>query len=113
MVGRPGPHGADYVVFVHLMLPPDAVWAQHDRQPQDGAAHSTWQVGQVVQDDYTLTVPEDAPPGIYDIAVGIYDKDSLSGWAVNASDRPVAVARAWSHDDNSTIRRTMRPRRIG
>jgi hypothetical protein len=84
----------DYVVFVHLMLPPDAVWAQHDRQPQDGAARtSTWQVGRVVQDDYTLTIPEDAPPGIYDIAVGIYDKDSFERLAVNAGDRPVVVAR--------------------
>ncbi len=84
----------DYVVFVHLMLPPDAVWAQHDRQPQDGAARtSTWEVGQVVQDDYTLTVPPEAPPGIYEIAVGIYDKDSFERLTVNSSDRPIILAR--------------------
>ena len=67
----------DYKVFIHLMLPPDAVWAQQDRQPQDGAARtSTWEPGQVVRDQYTLTVPPDAPPGIYDVAVGLYDKDT-------------------------------------
>jgi hypothetical protein len=84
----------DYMVFVHLMQPPDAVWAQHDRQPQDGAARtSTWEVGQVVQDDYMLTVPPEAPPGIYEVAVGIYDKDSFERLTVNSSDRPIILAR--------------------
>ena len=74
---------------------------------------STWQVGQVVQDDYTLTVPEDAPPGIYDIAVGIYDKDSFERLAQTPATGRSLLRAAWSHDDNSTIRRTMRPRRFG
>jgi len=84
----------DYKVFVHLMLPPDAVWAQQDRQPQDGAAlTSTWEPGQVVEDQYTLTVPPDAPPGIYDVAVGLYDKDTYDRLQINNDDLPIILAR--------------------
>ena len=84
----------DYKVFIHLMLPPDAVWAQQDRQPQDGAARtSTWEPGQVVRDQYTLTVPPDAPPGIYDVAVGLYDKDTYDRLQFNNDDLPIILAR--------------------
>ncbi|MFN8464753.1 MAG: glycosyltransferase family 39 protein [Caldilineaceae bacterium] len=84
----------DYKVFVHLMLPPDAVWAQQDRQPQDGAARtSTWQPGQAVEDQYTLIVPKDAPPGIYDVAVGLYDKDTYDRLQINNDDQPIILAR--------------------
>lgn len=84
----------DYKVFVHLMLPPDAVWAQQDSQPQDGAAPtSTWEPGQVVRDPYTITVPLDAPPGIYDVAVGLYDKNTYDRLQINNDDLPIVVAR--------------------
>ena len=84
----------DYKVFVHLMLPPDAVWAQQDRQPQGGAARtSTWEPGQVVEDQYTLSVPPDAPPGIYDVAVGLYDKDTYDRLQINNDDLPIILAR--------------------
>jgi hypothetical protein len=84
----------DYKVFVHLMLPPDAVWAQQDRQPQDGAARtSTWVPGQAVQDQYLLTVPLDAPPGIYDVAVGLYDEDTYDRLQINNDDLPIILAR--------------------
>ena len=88
------PMAQDYKVFVHLMLPPDAVWAQQDRQPQDGAARtSTWQPGQVVPDQYTITVPADAPPGIYDVAVGLYDKETYDRLQINSDDLPITLAR--------------------
>ncbi len=32
------PMDRDYVVFTHLVLPPDAVWAQKDAMPQGGAS---------------------------------------------------------------------------
>ncbi len=84
----------DYKVFVHLMLPPDAVWAQQDRQPQDGAARtSTWEPGEAVQDQYTLSIPPDAPPGIYDVAVGLYNKDTYDRLQLNNDDLPIILPR--------------------
>ncbi len=82
----------DYAVFIHLTLPPDAVWAQQDRMPQDGAAPtSIWKIGQVVEDRYELTVPVDAPPGIYAVGIGLYDKDSQERLAVNFDDADVVL----------------------
>ena len=35
-----------------------------------------WQVGEYVEDSYTLPIPPDAPPGPYTLYVGIYDAAS-------------------------------------
>lgn len=82
----------DYVVFVHLVLPPDAVWAQRDAMPLDGTLPtSTWQVGQRVVDRYTLTVPPEAPLGLYTIQIGIYDPDTGERLKVNLEDAGVPL----------------------
>jgi hypothetical protein len=87
------PMTQDYVVFVHLLLPPDTVWAQRDQMPQTGAARtSTWQVGDRIEDTYTLALPPEAPPGIYRIEIGVYDKDSFERVPVNFSDQGVVLA---------------------
>jgi len=63
----------DYVVFVHLLLGKDQIWARVDSQPLDGAAPtSTWQSGQIIEDKYQLTTEPDTPPGAYEIEVGLY-----------------------------------------
>jgi hypothetical protein len=83
----------DYVVFVHLLLPPETVWAQQDQMPQAGAARtSTWQVGDRVEDTYILTLPADAPAGVYRIEVGVYDKDTFARLPVDFSDQGVVLA---------------------
>ncbi|HHW86764.1 MAG TPA: phospholipid carrier-dependent glycosyltransferase [Chloroflexi bacterium] len=83
----------DYVVFVHLLLPPDAVWAQQDQMPQAGAAPtSTWQVGERIEDTHQLTLPPEAPAGVYRIEVGVYDKDTLARLPVDFSDQGVVLA---------------------
>jgi len=87
------PMAQDYVVFVHLLLPPDAVWAQHDQMPQAGAARtSTWQVGERIEDTHRLTLPPEAPPGAYRIEVGVYDKDTFARLPVGFSDQGVVLA---------------------
>jgi hypothetical protein len=63
----------DYVVFVHLLLGKDQVWAREDSQPLDGAAPtSTWQMGYCIEDRYELTTTPDTPPGVYEIEIGLY-----------------------------------------
>ncbi|MEJ2212332.1 MAG: hypothetical protein P8129_25370, partial [Anaerolineae bacterium] len=49
------------------------LWAGHDGQP-DGGHYPTgrWQPGEVILDVHPLAVPADAPPGEYQIEVGLY-----------------------------------------
>jgi len=63
----------DYTVFTHVLGEEDRLWAQMDSQPQGGTAPtSSWQVGQVIEDHYDLTIKGDTPPDVYDIEVGLY-----------------------------------------
>ncbi len=82
----------DYVAFVHLVLPPDAVWAQQDQMPQRGQAPtSTWQPGQRVEDHYQLTLPDQAPPGVYFVEIGLYDPATFKRLPVNFSDKGIVL----------------------
>jgi 4-amino-4-deoxy-L-arabinose transferase-like glycosyltransferase len=65
---------ANYAVFTQVVGDQGAIWAQMDGWPQQGdAPTATWRKGQVVRDPYTLIVKEGAPPGVYDLHVGMYD----------------------------------------
>lgn len=61
----------DYTVFTHVLEPPETIWAQQDK-PLDPPA-TRWTAGQVVSQTYELTIRPDAPPGVYDTEVGVYD----------------------------------------
>jgi len=82
----------DYTVFTHLLLPPGEVWAQKDAQPQQGQAPtSTWQPGQTFEDHYGLTLPSGAPPGVYEIEVGVYLQASGDRLRVGLSDEGIVL----------------------
>lgn len=82
----------DYKVFVHYVLPPESTWAQKDDDPQDGAAPTSgWAVGQVVEDPYRITLPPDAPEGVYFVEIGVYDKATNDRLKVNFSDRGIVL----------------------
>ena len=81
----------DYIVFTHLVYPPDAVWAGHDSAPQGGASPtSAWQPGQIIPDQHQLTLPENAPPGVYFVEIGVYHPDT-GRLSVNFSDKGVVL----------------------
>ena len=64
----------NYSVFTHVLAEHDRIWAQMDGWPQGGnSPTSSWRKGQVIQDPYQLLVAVDAPPGVYDIEVGMYE----------------------------------------
>lgn len=69
--------GKDYRVFVHLHDAAGNFVAQTgDRAPADrGVPFPTaaWTAETVVFDSYELPIPLDAPPGVYEIRVGLYD----------------------------------------
>ncbi|MEA3345202.1 MAG: hypothetical protein U9Q78_02985, partial [Chloroflexota bacterium] len=74
----------DYTVFVHLLQSPHPLdiggsegggrmWDQADAQPLGGDyPTSFWGSGELIRDEYLLSLPSQAPPGAYDIEVGMY-----------------------------------------
>jgi hypothetical protein len=67
-----------YTVFTHLLDPGGQIRAQMDSEPQGGGLPTDrWTVGELVQDNYALTVATDATPGPYTLEVGMYLLESL------------------------------------
>lgn len=67
-----------YTVFVHL-LSPTQLLATGDAPPVNNDYPTTlWQAGDLIADRHTLPLPADLPAGLYQIAVGLYDPNSLA-----------------------------------
>lgn len=63
-----------YIVFTHL-LTPDLLTlvAQDDSEPANGTNPTdTWRPGEIIVDPHQLAIPQDTPPGTYQIRVGMY-----------------------------------------
>ena len=64
----------DYTAFVQLLGPDGRPIAQQDQIPGNGGRPTTgWLPGEIVGDEYTLTLPAAAPPGAYRLIAGLYD----------------------------------------
>jgi 4-amino-4-deoxy-L-arabinose transferase-like glycosyltransferase len=69
----PGPVGADYTVFVHLLDAEDQIRGQGDGLPAHGSyPTSSWDAGEVVVDEHLVAVDSEAAAGSYRLAVGLY-----------------------------------------
>ena len=72
------PLDEDYTVFAHLLgeynpATQGPLWAGHDSQPIGGRyPTSSWKPGEIVLDVHHLDIPGDAPPGAYQLEVGLY-----------------------------------------
>lgn len=67
-----------YTVFTHLLDTNDQIQAQVDSEPQGGGLPTDrWTTGQVVQDNYALTVAPGASPGSHLVEVGMYRLDTM------------------------------------
>jgi hypothetical protein len=75
---RTGQVDDDYHVFVHLADGEERVWGQHDGQPLLGV-HPTgrWAEDLMLPDPHALQIDSRAPPGVYDLVVGMYRWPSL------------------------------------
>ena len=90
----------DYKVFTHLVLPPESVWAQEDDRPQDGNRRTnTWQSGERIEDHYTLTLPPDAPLGVYFVEIGLYDSKTGKRLQVEFSDKGIVLGQVRVTED--------------
>ncbi|MFC2015599.1 hypothetical protein ACFLUM_01565 [Chloroflexota bacterium] len=68
------PVAADYSVFVHLLVPAGTIWGQGDGPPAGGFyPTSAWDPGEVVVDKRLVAVDAGTPPGVYQLAVGLYE----------------------------------------
>jgi hypothetical protein len=71
------PVAGDYTVFVHVLGEGDVRAAQKDTRPCDGECPTdSWRPGEIMVDRYELALAPDAPPGPYELAVGLYLLDS-------------------------------------
>ncbi|MFB0538269.1 MAG: glycosyltransferase family 39 protein [Anaerolineae bacterium] len=63
-----------YTVFTHLLGKDEGIWGQRDNIPVKGTYPTTgWVEGEVITDEYEIAIKSDAPPGEYQIEVGMYD----------------------------------------
>jgi hypothetical protein len=86
----------DYTVFFQLLGPDNPatggpVWAQDDSEPCRRAyPTSVWTPGEIVYDVFAVTIPQDAPPGEYELRIGFYRLETLTRLpALDASGQPV------------------------
>jgi 4-amino-4-deoxy-L-arabinose transferase-like glycosyltransferase len=89
-----------YTVFTHLLgaahNPRTAgpVWAQHDGEPGEGRYPTqAWLPGQVIADRHVLTVDPAAPPGEYELEVGLYLPSTLERLPLATGDDRAIIAR--------------------
>jgi hypothetical protein len=63
----------NYTVFTHLIDGRGGIWGQKDNQPVDGFYPTGgWTAGEIVRDQYDLTISPETSPGLYRTAVGMY-----------------------------------------
>lgn len=82
----------DYTLFVQFIAPDGTMKGQIDVWPHNGT-HPTgaWQVGETVDDAYTVILNADAPPGAYRVALGWYLLETMQRLPVlDAEGREIA-----------------------
>ena len=67
-----GPVAEPYTVFAHLLADSFDMFGGADLQPSPST--ETWVAGETVATVHTFTVPPDAPPGLYQIEIGLYTR---------------------------------------
>jgi hypothetical protein len=77
----------NYTAFVHLIGPDGLLYGQVDQTPGAGAFPTTgWLPGEYISDDYVIPLAANAPPGEYQVEVGMYDPDTGERLPVTKAD---------------------------
>jgi len=61
----------NYIVLARVMDTQGHVWAEDDRQPI--ISTELWSMGDIVRDEYDLSLPSFMPPGEYRFSLGVWD----------------------------------------
>jgi hypothetical protein len=92
-----------YKVFVHLRGPDNSVVAQADRVLCDTTLNEAdWRAGDILVDEYELSIPSETPLGDYPVVIGFYQE-------ATGARLPVAQADI-EHDGNSVTIGTLHVR---
>ena len=67
-----GPVAESYTVFAHLLTDSFEMFGGADLQPSPPT--ESWAAGETVATVHTFTVPPDAPPGLYQVEIGLYTR---------------------------------------
>jgi hypothetical protein len=81
------PVASSYKVFVHVVDSASGeIVAQSDAIPRNwGYKTNDWEAGEIVRDPISLSL-DDAPPGSYELRVGLYDESSGQRLLINSED---------------------------
>jgi 4-amino-4-deoxy-L-arabinose transferase-like glycosyltransferase len=67
----------NYTAFIHLIGPDGLLYGQVDQPPGAGAFPTTgWLRGEYITDAYTIPIAPNAPPGNYQIEIGLYNSNT-------------------------------------
>jgi hypothetical protein len=71
----------NYTISAQVLGPENRIYAQQDSWPLDGSFPTTaWIPGELVQDQYQLTLADDTPPGVYDVQIVVYWQDETGSF---------------------------------
>lgn len=86
----------NYTVYTHLVgsvnpATGETLWGQDDSEPcRQFYRTSAWDLGEVVRDQFTIVIPADAPPGTFDLQMGLYLWPSMEQLPRLEEGQPVA-----------------------
>jgi hypothetical protein len=84
------PATQSYAVFMQLLDGQGGLQAQIDAVPVGGFRPTdSWQPGEVIRDNYAFPMPDDLPPGEYQLIVGLYSPSSMERLPVSTVDSTV------------------------
>jgi hypothetical protein len=87
----------DLTVFVHLYGPDGQLINQADGYPLSGMSPFwLWPAGQTLLDQRILDLPDESPPGVYQVGVGLYNPvngNRLPVYDATGTAQPNSVAR--------------------
>lgn len=87
------PIAKDYTVTIQLLDQNQNLVAQVDKPPLGGAyPTSVWPPNQPIQDTYDLQLPATVQGGVYQLAIGLYDLQTLERLPVSQADEVVPQA---------------------
>jgi hypothetical protein len=67
----------NYTAFVQVIGPDGQLYGQMDHIPGGGAYPTTgWLSGEYLTDEYAIPISPDAPPGDYQLTIGLYNSDT-------------------------------------
>jgi len=80
------PPGQSLTTLIHLAEAGQPPLATGDSRPLNNSYPTTvWETGEVIEDSYTLTIPDDLADGRYPIWIGMYNPDTLTRLPLTSS----------------------------